>query len=161
MQPGEGFSFVSVARIYTDMALPALIENDPTNLGFPPALPLELAARTGSVREICESYGIDRARYDELRQNSVFVQACQEALVVVSTEGGSFKAKARTMAEAFLTRMWQLSNADLDAVPANVQADLMKFVVCVAGLDASIEQKASASGKAVATNALQINIHLT
>ena len=142
--------------------LPAVIDNDPTDLGFPPALPLELAAKTGSVRDICESYGVDRARYAELRQNPVFIQACQEALAIVSTEGGSFKAKARTMAEAFLTRMWNLATyPDLDTVPANVQADLMKFVVRVAGLDASIEQKASAAGKATATNALQINIHLS
>ena len=138
----------------------ALIEKDPSELGFPPTLPLELAAKTGTIREICTSYGLDQAAWDTLRRNEVFQGACAEAQKIVAQEGGSFKAKARTMAEAFLTRVWQLGNAPLEDVPASVQADLAKFMVRVAGLDASIEQKASAQGKAVATNALQININL-
>ena len=143
----------------TNLALLSELK-DPTELGFPPTLPLELAAKTGSIREICESYGIDQVRWNELRANTMFQAACAEAQSMVAQEGGSFRAKARTMAEQFLTRMWELSNADIKDVPANVQADLMKFVVRVAGLDASIEQKASAATKGAISNALQINIHL-
>ena len=147
--------------MYTDMSTQlALLDKDPTDLGFPPSLPLELAARTGTIRDLCESYGITRPEWEALRTNELFQMACAEALKIVQAEGGSFKAKARTMAEMFLSRLWTLANGDLKDVPANVQADIMKFVVRVAGLDASVEQKAAAAGKATASNALQININL-
>ena len=119
-----------------------------------------MAARTGTIRDLCESYGITRPEWEALRTNELFQMACAEALKIVQAEGGSFKAKARTMAEMFLSRLWTLANGDLKDVPANVQADIMKFVVRVAGLDASVEQKAAAAGKATASNALQININL-
>ena len=156
-----GVSLYAFCDMYTDMSTQlALLDKDPTDLGFPPSLPLELAARTGTIRDLCESYGITRPEWEALRTNELFQMACAEALKIVQAEGGSFKAKARTMAEMFLSRLWTLANGDLKDVPANVQADIMKFVVRVAGLDASVEQKAAAAGKATASNALQININL-
>lgn len=144
-----------------DLALLLEPREDPTNVGFPPTLPLELAAKVASVKTICETYGITRQRYDELRANPVFQRACEEAARVVGEEGGSFKGKIRTMAEALLPRMWALgTSSDFDSVPASVQADMIKTAIRVAGLDASIEQKAKATTGNGPGVAAQINIHL-
>lgn len=142
------------------MTLPAIPDKDPTELGFPPSLPLELAAKTGTTKSICESYGISRDRWEELRANAVFVRACEEAAKLVATEGGAFKLKARTMAEALLPRMFKLANASDIDIPPSVQADLIKATIRIAGLDASIEQKGAAAGKALAQNPLMIQINL-
>lgn len=142
--------------------LPALIEHDPTELGWPASLPLELAAKTAPIRKLCEAYGIDKARWDELRQNAVFQKACEEAIKTVGSDNGAFKGKLATMAEALLPRMWHLANSsDLEAVPANVQSSLIQFAVRAAGLDASVEQKAKAqNGQSGGNNAFMININL-
>lgn len=130
--------------------LPALLDKDPTQLGFPPTLPLELAAKTGTVQEICASYGIDREHWEELRYNPIFQRACEEALRIVNEDGGAFKVKIKTMAEMGLKKAWELiEHQDLDRVPAAVRADLIKFAVRASGLDASIEQKANAAGKSM------------
>ena len=137
-----------------------LIDKDPTELGFPPTLPLELAARTGSPAEICDTYGISAERFEELKGNPVFVRACEEALKVVGEDGGGFKLKARTIAELYLKKMWDLTEeTDFSVVPANVRADIMKFTIRAAGLDQSIEQKASAQGKGIIASAIQINFN--
>jgi hypothetical protein len=139
----------------------ALIDKDPTELGFPPSLPMELAARTGSIRDICESYHLSKEEWDDLRQRPTFIQACEEALKLINEPGGSFKIKARTMAEALLPRMMKLAtHTDFDVVPANVQADLIKAAVRIAGLDQSIDQKGAAAGKAAVQNPLMIQINL-
>lgn len=142
--------------------LPTLIEHDPTELGWPAALPLELAAKTAPIKDLCESYGIDRARWQELRANVVFQKACEEAIKTVSQDNGAFKGKLATMAEALLPRMWHLANStDMEAVPATVQSSLIQFAVRAAGLDASIEQKAQAQKAAPGgSNAFMININL-
>lgn len=142
--------------------LPALIDHDPTELGWPAALPLELAAKTAPVKTLCESYGIDRARWAELRQNTVFQKACEEAVKTVNSDNGAFKGKLATMAEALLPRMYHLAtSSDLEAVPASVQSSLIQFAVRASGLDASVEQKAKASsGVGGGNNAFAINIHL-
>ena len=135
---------------------------NPTELGFPATFPLELAAKVAPIKAICENYGISHARYKELCQNEVFLQAVADAKKSIEQEGGSFKAKTRTMAEALLPRMFELaSTKDLHSVPAAVQADLIKAAIRVAGLDASIEQKGAAAGKAVAQQTpaiIQINL---
>lgn len=141
--------------------LPTLLDKDPTELGFPPMLPMELAAKTGTIQELCESYGIDRDRWQELRVNPLFQSACNEALLMVKEEGSGFRMKARTMAEMFLKRAYDIVNEDdYQKVPASVQAQLIMFTVRMAGLDASVEQKAAAAGKAMTVVPLQINLHL-
>ena len=66
------------------------------------------------------------------------------------------------MAEALLPRMYELATyKDLDVVSPNVQADLIKASIRIAGLDASIEQKAAATAKeASRTPPLMIQINL-
>lgn len=137
----------------------ALPPHDPTDLGFPPTLPLELAAKTMPIAEICESYGISHAKWQELRLNVAFQQAVADAKGAIEQQGGSFKAKIKTVAEALLPRMMELAQSkDLVSVPASVQADLIKTAIRVAGLDASIDQKSQAAAGAIAQASITINL---
>ena len=142
--------------------VPSLVDKDPSELGFPPMLPMELAMQTGSPKEICEDYGIDKAGWDALTKNPVFVHACAEARELAKAEGGSFKMKARSMAEMMLKDLYKLGASDESyaVVPASVRADVMKFIVRIAGYDASIDQKGAASAKAGAQATAIINIDL-
>jgi len=143
------------------MGVPILVDHDtdPAELGWPPALPLELALGGASVREICEAHGVSKAEYNALRQDPHFQAAVSAAITTLAREGMSFKVKAQAQAEELLKTSWGLIHAPLEDVPASVKADLIKFTVRAAGLDASIDQKAIAA-QAVASNEnkLQINI---
>jgi hypothetical protein len=143
------------------MTVPALLDQgpDPAALGWPTGLPLELALAQSPVREICEAHGISRNTYLALRQDERFRAAVASAMELLSKEGMSFKIKARAQAEALLTTSWGLIHASLDDVPAHVKADLIKTTIRVAGLDASLDQRAQAQAVSQQT-ALQINIHL-
>ena len=136
--------------------------NLPADIGFPPTLPMELAMQTGSPRQICAEYNIDEEGWNQLKKNPAFVYACAEAREMAKAEGGSFRMKARAIAEDMLGDLHALatSNESYDTVPATVRADVMKFVVRVAGLDASIDQKGAASAKAGAQATAIINIDL-
>lgn len=136
--------------------------NDPATVGWPPSLPLELALHQQPVRDICGAYGIDRFEYERLRADENFRRAVEEALETLKDESASFKLKARAQSEELLKTSWALIHQSLDKVPANVKADLIKFTIKCAGLDASIEQRATVSAKAIAQNAvgLTINLHL-
>jgi hypothetical protein len=135
--------------------------DDPSEIGFPSTLPLEIAMGTAPVKEICLSYGIGKSDWDELRFDPHFIQALEEAHTMLQQEGAMFKAKLRAQAEGVLQRNWQLIHSSTELVPPNVQADLIKFTINAAGLNASIDQKAKASNFANANaNNLQINLIL-
>jgi hypothetical protein len=149
------------------MGVPAIQYMDATAdpaaiLGWPPSLPLELALAQQSVREICQSYGIDRHEYARLRVDPHFRKAVAEATETLKQDGMAFKMKAQAQSEELLKTSWSLIHAPLDQVAANVKAQLIQMTIRCAGLDASVEQKARASATAAAANltALQINIHL-
>ena len=135
---------------------------DPAALGWPPALPLELALQQTPVREICQAYGMTRLDYDRLRQDKAFRRAVTQAYNTLQEEGASFRLKARAQSEELLKTSWNLIHRPLDEVSASVKAQLIQMTIRVAGYDASIEQKAraSATAQAAALTALQINIHL-
>jgi hypothetical protein len=142
--------------------LPSLANKDPSELGFPPMLPMELAMNQASPKDICAEYGIDKDGWDALTRNPTFVHACAEARELAKAEGGSFRMKAKSMAEMLLKDLYGLATSDesYQTVPATVRADVMKFIVRVAGLDASIDQKGAASAKAGAQATAIINIDL-
>ena len=133
--------------------------DDPAEIGWPSSFPLEIAMAERSIKEICQSYGIARTDWQRLILDPNFQNAVQEAYTLLQQEGAMFKAKIRAQAEGMLARNWQLVHSTTDSIPANVQADLIKFTVRAAGLDASIEQKARAQTN-TNTNALQINLIL-
>jgi hypothetical protein len=138
------------------------LTRDPAVNGWPPSLPLELCLRSQPVREICDAYGIDKAEYERLRADPAFRRACEEAVETLKEDGATFKLKARAQSEELLKTSWGLIHQPLDRVPAAVKADLIKFTIRAAGLDASVEQKATANSRAAALAAvgLTINLHL-
>lgn len=135
---------------------------DPAALGWPPSLPLELVVSHQPVREICAAYGIDRTEYERLRADEYFRRAVAEAMETLQEGSASFKLKARAQSEELLKTSWALIHKPLDQVSASVKADLIKFTIRAAGLDASVEQKALAHASATSASltALQINLHL-
>jgi len=117
---------------------------DPSTLSlYPPTFPVELALQTAPLPAILESYSISPAQWEALQVHPVFVRDVAAARNAVKKHGASFKLKAGLQAEAMLERMWEMTHAAYDDVPPAVQADLMKFIVKAAGLDASKEQGAA------------------
>lgn len=129
---------------------------DPASISYPPLLPVELALREHSVKDVCLAYDISEEKWDRLRQDPVFVADLQARIIQLQTEGVSFKMKARLQSEEYLRKLWNITE-DKDA-PVNIRADIMKFVIRAAGLDGSKDQAAAAA--AVAGNALSITLHL-
>jgi len=136
---------------------------NPAAAGWSPSLVIELALAQQSVRDICQSYGVDRAEYERLRADSAFRRAVEEAVETLKTDNNaSFRLKARAQSEELLKTSWELIHKPLDEVSASVKQQLIAMTIRCAGLDLSIEQRAraSATAQAAALTALQINIHL-
>jgi len=43
-----------------------ILDSDPAKIGWPPTLPIEIALREQTPKEICAAYGIDRAEWQRL-----------------------------------------------------------------------------------------------
>lgn len=138
------------------MSTLALRPDDPAQLGYPPTLPIEVALKTASIKEICEAYGLSKTEWDQLRADPVFIAEVAAAVEALKKEGMSFKMKARLQSEELLKTSWKMIHAPSDEVPASVKADLLKFTVRAAGLDGSKDQAAANTLQ----NALSININL-
>lgn len=117
-------------------------DDDPARRMYPPTLPVELALGFASPRKICEAYDLTRADFEELIANPVFVEDLRRARDLVRQEGMSFRIRAQLQSEALLETSWAMIHNP--AVPPSVRADLLKFTVRVAGLDASKDQAANA-----------------
>jgi hypothetical protein len=125
---------------------------DPSELGFPPMLPIELAMKSAPVREICEAYGITKDELSRLTEDPIFVQAFRNAKEMLQKDGMSFRLKARMQAEELLKESWKLIKGA--GTPTPVKADLIKATVRWAGYEPK------GDGAAGVGNAFQININL-
>lgn len=125
---------------------------DPSRVGYPPMLPYELAMRTGTIKEICDAYGLSKDDFSQLVQDPVFAKAYADAVEEVRKDGVSFKLKAKMQAEELLARSWAIIHSP--DTPSTVKADLIKATVRWAGYEA---KPGDAAGN---TNAFQININL-
>ena len=133
--------------------LPKIRPDNPSLLGWPATLPIEVAMRVGSTKEICEAYQIDRAEWDVLCADPRFRNEVQAAKDRLKEEGVSFRMKAQLQSEELLEQSWRMIH---DAnLPASVRADLLKFTVRVAGLEPK-----DTKGSAGDFVPLQINIQL-
>jgi hypothetical protein len=124
---------------------------DPSTLGWPPFLPVELALGEDKPRVICEAYDIDREHFTALLKIPAFQKAILDAREMLSKEGMSFRIKARMQAEALLKTSWDLIHGQ--HTPANVKADLIKTTMRVAGYEPK-------EGDRSVIAPLQINIQL-
>jgi hypothetical protein len=132
--------------------------SDPAALiGWPPTLPLEIALRDGTPKEVCASYGISREEWERIRKNPHFVNELGRAVEALRVDGMGFKARAQLQAVEMLKESWRLVHDS--ATPHNVKAQLIIHTVRVAGLDASREQ-APAGGPSGGGAAVSISINL-
>jgi hypothetical protein len=156
-RPLEGMPAAFLYAKVPSMRVPATITHpdDPAALGFPPTLPIEVAMRIAPIKEICESYGLSRQDWEDLKCSPMFVQAVGLYREELKKEGMSFKLKARLQSEELLKQSWKLIHSSNDDVPPNVKADLIKATVKWAGLEPRNSPDAASVG-----TALQININL-
>lgn len=136
----------------TALATTTIRPFDPSELGFPPMLPIELAMRVAPIPEICAAYSIDKAEFTRLTQDPLFVQAYKGAQEMLQKDGMSFRIKARMQAEELLKDSWALIKSK--DTPVAVKTDLIKATVRWAGYDSK------EGGPAGIGNAFQININL-
>jgi hypothetical protein len=130
---------------------------DPAALGYPPTLPVEVALRTASIKDICASYDLSRDDWLRLREDPAFQAHVRRIMEAVAKDGGmGFKMKAQLQSEELLKTSWRMIHAPPSQVPSSVKADLIKFTIRAAGLDGSKDQAANQQ----AGTALQININL-
>lgn len=123
---------------------------DPSVLGFPPTLPIELALGDASAKEICTAYNVTRERFEELIALPAFRKAYTDALEALAKEGMSFKVKARLQAEGLLKTSWELIHNP--GVASNVKADLIKATWRVAGFEPKANEQAPHAPLAIQIN---------
>ena len=136
-------------------------DRDPATLGYPEMLPVELALKEHTVREICIAYKISEDEWERIRFDPVFQKDLAARMVEIGTNGVDFRMKARLQSTAYLKKLWLITeNKNRDGTPADypvaVRADIMKFVIRAAGLDGSKDQAAAS----IVGNALFLNLHL-
>lgn len=124
----------------------------PTDLGWNPMFPVELAMKTAPVRDVCAAYGVDKEMFEAMLEHPMFQKAYEDAVDMLAKEGMSFKLKSKMIAEDALKKVHTLIH-DKDT-PNSVVADMIKSTVRWAGY----EQKGGEAGSA--SNNMQININL-
>ena len=127
---------------------------DPATLSYPPTLPVEIALKEQTPKDICSDYGINAKEWSRLCKEPVFIEELRYWIAELRKDGMTFKIKAQLQSIELLKTSWNMIHHEPE-IPASVRADLIKFTVRAAGLDGSKDQAAAA---AVAANALQINI---
>lgn len=141
------------------ITLPGLWANkDPTSLVWPPTLPIELALKTASPREIQSEYGFCDEEWEQLRSNPVFLKELAGACELVRQEGMSFKLKAKLIAEENLSEVFKLTR-DKDC-PHAVRGKLIELTARWAGFDPRTNGEDAAGAGALVANSLSIQINL-
>lgn len=114
---------------------------DPNGLGWPAMLPMELAMKIASPRDVCAAYGITKDQFAEICANPLFVRSYANAVEALKIGGMSFKVKAQMAAEEFLKTSFEMvkNKNTSDAV----RADLIKSTVRWAGWDAKAAEVGS------------------
>lgn len=134
-------------------------QKDPTSLIWPPTLPIELALKTATPREIQLEYGFSDAEWEALPRNPIFMRDLAGACELVRQEGMSFKLKAKLIAEENLKQVWKMIHSDGLAVPAAVKGKLIELTARWAGYDDKVAAGGGPGGP-VNANTLNISINL-
>jgi hypothetical protein len=135
---------------------------DPADMGWPPTFPIEVALyhadKSRPIRKICEGNDISSERWNEIRANPAFIVEVAAAFEALKKDGMQFKTRAGLQALALLDTSWDMTQDKSGETPASVRADLIKFTIRCAGLDAS--QDPAILGKQNAMPSFHINIDL-
>lgn len=137
-----------------DLTNMAVRPTDPSELGYPPTLPVEIALQTAPMEDIREAYGFNPGQWRRLQDTEQFKNDVATARSMLKEDGMSFKAKARLQAEELLKTSWGLIHDKSGMVPPSVKADLLKFTIRAAGLEASPKDQLAN------ITPLQININM-
>jgi hypothetical protein len=121
---------------------------------YPPQLVIDLAMGVDGTDYILDRYGLDQDELDLLECNPIFRAQLAEARKVVTTEGLSFKQKAKLLAEVHLETLNEMMY-DPITPPAT---KLGVFQALMKGGDLEPKQKETAQGTQP-TFALQINLN--
>lgn len=128
---------------------------NPSELAWPPTLPIELALRIATPPEIQQEYGYSDEEWAMLKEHPLFLKDLADACKMVREEGMSFKLKARLQADELLKTSWRLIHAAPDEVPSSVKADLIKATMRWAGYEEKPGVNQLANGTALN---IQINL---
>lgn len=131
---------------------------DPTELVWPPTLPIELALKTASPQDLRIEYGYTDEEWLALRSNPVFLKELAGACELVRQEGMSFKLKAKLIAEENLKEVFRMTRDT--ACPAAVRGKLIELTARWAGFDPRTNGEESVGGGALQANTLNIQINL-
>lgn len=131
---------------------------DPTQLVWPPTLPIELALKTATPAELRLEYGFTSEEWLALRSNPVFLADLAGACELVRQEGMSFKLKAKLIAEENLTEVFKLTRDPL--CPPAVRGKLIELTARWAGFDPRTNGEEGVHGGPVNANTLNIQINL-
>jgi len=129
-------------------------QKDPTSLVWPPTLPIELALKTATPRQIQLEYGYSDAEWVALGKNPTFLKDLAGACELVRQEGMSFKLKARLIAEENLKQAWKMIQDEKQ--PGAVRGKLIELTARWAGYD----PKSNGEGSAQGGNANNLNIQI-
>jgi len=141
-------------------ALTLFDQKDPSSLVWAPTLPIELALKTASPRDLQIEYGYTDSEWAALRANAVFLRELAGACELVRQEGMSFKLKAKLIAEENLKQVWKMVHADHALVPAAVKSKLIELTARWAGFDPKGSGEGGGPGGPVNANTLNIQINL-
>lgn len=137
-------------------------DRDPCAIAWPPTLPIEIALKVAPTREICAAYGIERSQWEEIARNPAFIAELAAAVEALRKDGMSFKARAQMQSIELLKESWAMIHDRSGNVPHSVRADLIKFTIRCAGLDASKDASLGQVGIAAGGNGgFAIHINLT
>jgi hypothetical protein len=126
--------------------------HDPARLGYPVALPVEIAMRTSGTRAVCEAYGICEEEWEIIRHDPTFLADLQRAAEMLKESGAGFRMKAKLQAEELLKTSWRMIHSP--ATPPSVAADLIKSTARWAQYDVPPSQQATTG------SGFSININL-
>ena len=110
----------------------------PTDFGFSSQFVYELAMGDLTPKEVCEAYGISKARFKELLDNPVFMVMYNKVREEMLERGMSLKTKALIITENGLSMLHNLiSNAE---APPSARMEAMKLAAQLAGVGVKTAQ---------------------
>jgi hypothetical protein len=127
--------------------------HDPSMLGYPPTLIVEIALKTTPLPDVLDSYGISPGEWEIIREDPTFLTELARTMEMLKEEGAGFKMKARLQAEALLQTSWNTIHHAL--TPPAVKADLIKSTMKWSGYDvppSAQQQVAAGAGFSISIN---------
>lgn len=111
-----------------------------TEFGFSAQFVYELAMGDLTPKEVCEAYGISKARFKELLDNPVFMVMYNKVREEMLERGMTLKTKALIITENGLSMLHNMiSNTE---APPSARMEAMKLAAQLAGVGAKTAQDA-------------------